>query len=303
MSWKANLVRIMTGIMKYDRKMAQKLTSPVRGPGAFVTDDFTKKVRVKTWDISGFRGVTINGSYPKNLHILMLPGGYYTLEAEPRHREIAERFALRDHMRVSVLEYPLTPEYSATDTHHVLLEAYERLVEEYPEDRFFLIGDSSGGGLALAFLQQLRDMGTLPMPVRTAVVSPWLDISLSNPMIKIARKTDRILPVEELQVVGEHYRGSLHSEDPLVSPIYGDWNHLGPVLIFAGTEEIMTPDCELLMERAKTLEGTELIFKKADKMIHDWILLRIKEADVTLDLIAAFFLEILEEKKETTQRI
>ena len=82
-------------------------------------------------------------------------------------------------MKVSVFQYPLSPEYTAVDVRIILMEAYERLVREYPEDMFFLFGDSSGGGLALAFLQELRDRGWLSMPARTAMVSPWLDISLT----------------------------------------------------------------------------------------------------------------------------
>lgn len=44
--------------------MAENLQNPPRNTGALDIVRFTKKVRVKNWDIRGFKGVTINGSYP-----------------------------------------------------------------------------------------------------------------------------------------------------------------------------------------------------------------------------------------------
>lgn len=289
MSLKVKMSGFFARTGKADRKMALDLEHPKRGSTALDLMNFSKKVRVKTWNINGFYGVTVNGSYPKNSHILMLPGGAYTLEPSERIRQIAELFALEEQMRVSVFQYPLSPEYTALTAHQCLVQAYTRLVLEYPEDQFYLFGDFSGGGLALSYLQELRDMGTLPMPKRTAVVSPWLDITLSNPKIKIAQKTDYILPLEELRAAGKRYCGTLEEDNPFVSPIHGDWNHLGPILIFSGTEEILTPDCELLAEKASKLEETEIIYKKGAGMFHNWIMVPCKETDATLELISLFF--------------
>lgn len=291
MSFKMEMEKFFAKMGKADKKMALDLEQPKRGTGELELLRFTKKVRVKTWDADGFCGVTINGSYTKNAHILMLPGGAYTLEPTGRSREIAEYFAMEERMRVSIFQYPLAPEYTALTAHQCLIKAYTGLICGYPDDEFYLFGDFSGGGLALSFLQELRDMGNLPMPVKTAVVSPWLDISLNNPRIKIAKKTDPVLPVDALKAAGARYCGPLEPDHPFVSPIFGDWNHLGPILIFSGTEEILTPDCELLAERAGTLEGTELIYKKGAGMPHNWIMTASKETEATLELISSFFQE------------
>lgn len=291
MSLKAKMSKFFARMEKADKKMALELEQPKRGSGELDIGRFTKKVRVKTWNVDGFYGVTVNGSYTKNTHIFMLPGGAYTLEPTGRSREIAEYFAKEEQMRVSIFQYPLAPEYTALTAHQCLLNAYDRLTGEYPADEFYLFGDFSGGGLALSFLQELRDMGNMPMPVKTAVVSPWLDITLSNPRIKIAQKTDYILPVEALKAAGARYCGPLEPEHPFVSPIHGDWNHLGPILIFSGTEEVLTPDCELLAEKAGALEGTEIIYKKGAGMVHNWIMTASKETDATLELISSFFQE------------
>ncbi|WP_312432132.1 alpha/beta hydrolase [Lacrimispora sp.] len=291
MSMKTEMARFAAGLKKADKKMALELEQPPRGTGALTQEQFTKKVRVKTWNIDGFPGVTINGSYSKTAHILMLTGGAYTLEPSERYREMAEYFAIEKQVKVTIPSCPLAPEYTALDAHRYLVRVYSWLTAEYPEDEFFLFGDFSGGGLALSFLQELRDMGNLPMPVRTAVVSPWLDIALNNPKIKIMKKTDPILPVEALKEAGARYCGPLEPDHPFVSPLYGNWDQLGQILIFSGTDEILTPDCELLAEKAGKFKGTEIIYKKGAKMVHNWILIPSKEADATLELIIAFFLE------------
>lgn len=289
MSLKIQMTKFLAGIGNAEKKIEAELAAPPRGGNVIDRDHFTRKVRVEEWSVDGFGGVTINGSYTSQKHILMLPGGAYSLEPSLRYLEISEYFAISQHMKVTIPFCPLSPEYTALAVHQYLLQVYSRLVKEYPKDEFFLVGDFSGGGLALSFLQELRDRKNLPLPVKTAVISPWLDITLDNPMIKIAKKGDRLLPVGALKKTGIRYCGPLASDHPFVSPLYGDWDHLGKILVFSGTEDIMTPDCDLLAEKAGGLDGTELVYKKGAGMIHDWILIPCRETDATLDLISAYF--------------
>ncbi|MGW7642324.1 alpha/beta hydrolase fold domain-containing protein [Streptomyces decoyicus] len=44
------------------------------------------------------------------------------------------------------------------------------------------MGDSPGGGMALAIPQRLRDTGGRP-PDRLVLIAPWLDITLGNPAV------------------------------------------------------------------------------------------------------------------------
>lgn len=289
MSVKIQMIKFLAGIGNAEKKMEAKLAAPPRGGNKIDREHFTRKVRVKEWYTDGFGGITVNGSYTSRKHILLLPGGAYTLEPSLRYVNISEYFALSQRMKVTIPFCPLSPEHNVLEVHQYLLHVYSSLIKEYPEDEFFFMGDFSGGGLALSFIQELRDIHDLPMPVKTAVISPWLDIALDNPMIKIAKKGDHLLPKEALKEAGIRYCGPLLSDHPFVSPIYGDWNHLGKILIFSGTEDIMTPDCELLAERAGSLDGTELVYKKGAGMIHDWILVPCRETDATLELISNYF--------------
>lgn len=291
MSLKIQMTKFLAGFGNAEKKMEAELLAPKRGGNVIDRDHYNRKIRVKEWTVDGFSGVTINGSYTSQKHILMLPGGAYSLEPSSRYLELSEYFALSHQMKVTIPFCPLSPEYTALEVHQYLLHVYSRLIKEYREDQFFFWGDFSGGGLALSFLQELRDNKNLPLPAKTAVISPWLDITLENPLIKIAKKADVLLPVETLRETGIRYRGSLASDHPFVSPIYGDWDNLGKILIFSGTEDIMTPDCDLLAEKAGSFKGTELIYKKGAGMFHNWILIPCRETDATLDLIASYFLD------------
>lgn len=46
--------------------------------------------------------------------------------------------------------YPLTPEFCAQDTFDMLIGAYRHLTKKMSIDRLVVVGDSTGGGLALS---------------------------------------------------------------------------------------------------------------------------------------------------------
>jgi len=58
--------------------------------------------------------------------------------------------------------------------------SYDRLTNQYPDDRFIFMGDSAGGGLALAFAQKLLDENAAIQPIKSILFSPWLDLSMQN---------------------------------------------------------------------------------------------------------------------------
>jgi acetyl esterase/lipase len=48
--------------------------------------------------------------------------------------------------------------------------------------KIVIAGDSAGGGLSLALLTLIRDVG-LPMPAGAVLISPWVDLTHSFPSI------------------------------------------------------------------------------------------------------------------------
>jgi acetyl esterase/lipase len=81
---------------------------------------------------------------------------------------------------VHVPTYGLAPQHTAREAHDFLSALFERVSATGPT---YVIGDSSGGGLALAATQAWVESGGVP-PTGLTLIAPWLDIALRNPDIE-----------------------------------------------------------------------------------------------------------------------
>lgn len=88
------------------------------------------------------------------------------------------------------------------------------------------MGDSSGGGLAFGFAMMLRDE-KISQPNQIILLSPWLDITMSNNDILEIDKKDKILGVKSLQMAGKLYADTLDLRNYRASPIFGDVSGIG----------------------------------------------------------------------------
>lgn len=171
MSLSSNILFYTMKIINGKKISAKSLYRPKRGINKLSTAKFGKHFHTVTQDINGFKIVTIKAKNNNctNKHIIFLHGGAYTLEALSTHRKMIEKLCNNHHLTVSCINYPLSPEYQSEITLHILHESYKFLISKYTDDEFCLFGDSSGGGLALAFLQQLKEKNIKPFPTKTVL--------------------------------------------------------------------------------------------------------------------------------------
>jgi len=262
--------------------------NPKRNKGKVTFKKFNKKINVKSFKIEGFQAITISTKQSTNKHLVYLHGGAYVIQASKAHRKLIEKFATNYNFRVTFIDYPLAPENTYKTTHRVLLAIYKKLIKLYPNDEFILIGDSAGGGLALAFAQVLRDKRIKPFPSKTILLSPWLDISMSNEQIAEYESKDNILPVEGLKYTAKLYSGGDNLQNPLLSPIFGNMNNLGDILLFFGTKEVFYPDCIELTDKINNSDSTTVNCVIGEGMMHDWIIFSSPETDTTIKIISDF---------------
>lgn len=232
----------------------------IKGP--YLTDSDT---------VDGFRLLTVRKENSSNGHFYFMHGGGYTLEPIGAHRTIMLRLVNLGY-KVTYIDYPLCPEYTAEKTNSVSLAGYIKLTEKYPDDTFYFIGDSSGGGLAVSLLMQLRDAGFEKRPAKTVLLSPWLDVTEENEQIPEYEKRDSSLSAVLLKTTGEKYAGSLGPEHPFVSPLYGHLDNLGSLLLFFSETEIMYPDCMKFIDLANTAKGTQTSSFVEKKASHDYLM-------------------------------
>ena len=127
------------------------LNNPKRNTNVISTARFKKKLNVEKVEIDGFNLLTMRTAEATNKHIIFLHGGAYVAEAVKGHRYLIEKLALPNAFKVSFIDYPLAPENRFTSTLVLRAKAYREIIHSYPRDTIFLLGDSAGGGLALAF--------------------------------------------------------------------------------------------------------------------------------------------------------
>ncbi len=227
-----------------------------------------------------------NSNIHEKKHIVFFHGGGYSFEASKGHFLFMRNIIKELECFLSFMEYPLAPEYSAVEVGAWSLKSYEQLVTKYPKHSFILMGDSAGGGLALALSMLIRDKG-IKQPEKIILYSPWLDIGLTNSNFIKYKKRDFILDIEKLKEIGGIYRQELEVDNPLVSPIFGNLNNLGQIAIFYGTEEIFYPDCAEISNKTQ-LVGTSISSFVYEKMQHDWVIFPIIEAVKALEETVLF---------------
>ena len=183
--------------------------------------------------------------------------------------------------------YPKAPAHTAVEIQQMLIDRYLYIVrgKGIPAENVVFVGDAAGGGLALAILQKLRYLA-LPMPKQAFLISPWLDITNSNPEMEEIQPNDPVLNIEKLAFKGEKYAGDLDLTHPTVSPIYGDLSGLPKLTVFAGTREIFCADVKKLREIAedKNLDIDVHIYKN---QMHFFVGLPIPEGEEAIGIIAS----------------
>jgi acetyl esterase/lipase len=223
---------------------------------------------------------------PSDFHVVFFHGGGYAHESSINHFLMINKFVNLSNCRVTFVEYPLVPEANVHQTLSMVKETYALLVDQYPDHRFVIMGDSAGGGLALALSMLIRDL-KMKQPEKIVLMSPWLDISMTNPDIHLYDERDLILNLESLEDVGSRYAADLPKDDFRVSPIYGDLNHLGEILVLYGTDEVLKPDCDKFCQM-QNLKGTHINCSVYEEMQHDWVIMPLPEQEDALAEISEF---------------
>jgi len=214
-------------------------------------------------------------------HIIFLHGGAYTAEAGSFHWRLIKDIIKNTSYKLSFINYPLAPENNYRVAHEMVSQAYNKLNGLNPNDDFILMGDSAGGGFCLSLAQTLRNRNISKLPVKMVLLSPWLDLSMSNPDIAGLERKDLLLDAESLRICARYFAGDSDLKEAIVSPLYGDMQNLNSIGIFVGTYEILLPDCRKLRMKLED-SNTTFVYKEYEGMQHDWMIFPIKERNVLI---------------------
>ncbi|MEO8410978.1 MAG: alpha/beta hydrolase [Propionivibrio sp.] len=210
--------------------------------------------------------LTATDSPPRAM--LYLHGGGYFMGSLASYRRRAVRLSYRCRAEVFVPAYRLSPEH----THPAALDdalAAWRYARKATAGRPLLVtGDSAGGGLALALLLRLRDLSEA-LPHAGVLLSPWTDLTASGDSVETNRERDRWFTKSHLCNWARHVVGEADARLPYLSPVFGDMSGLPPLLLMAGSDELLLDDARRVHCAARRAGVAAELLVGTD-MQHDW---------------------------------
>ena len=212
--------------------------------------------------------LTWNGSENPYV-ILQLHGGGYMSGLQGQYRKMAGLYAeISSGAAVLSVDYRLAPEYPFPAALEDAVAAYKWLRDKgYESDRIIVVGDSAGGGLALALCLYAKDHG-LPLPAGIITMSPWTDVSLSGASYEENYTIDPLFGNSKENMLYQcSYIGNANPKNPYLSPLFGDFEGFPPMLMQVGAYEVLLDDTRAAAKKARA-EGVKVRCSVYDGMFH-----------------------------------
>jgi acetyl esterase/lipase len=258
--------------------------------GAMVPLD--DSVEVEPGDLGGVAGDWLTpAAADEGRIVLYFHGGGYNIGSAESHRSMLTHLATRARARVFATDYRLAPESPYPAAVDDALAAYRGLLSTGADpSRVVVAGDSAGGGLALALLVRLRDAAE-PLPAGALALSPWTDLSGSNPSIAANDGLDIMLGRPLLDHWAASYLDGTAPTDPGASPLHADLTGLPPVFVQVGDTEVLLVDGARFAAKADAA-GVDVTLEVEPDMFHVWAFFAgiVPESDAALDSAAAWIL-------------
>jgi monoterpene epsilon-lactone hydrolase len=193
--------------------------------------------------------ITVDGIEPRHV-VLYFHGGVYVIGDAFLAADLASQVGRRTGAKVISMDYRLAPEHPYPAAVDDALAAYRALLDNgmAPSDIVFA-GESAGGGLAVVTMVNARDHG-LPLPAGAYVMSPYADLTLAGTTMETKREVDPLFTRELLQARVTDYTAGQDASLGLISPIFADLSGLPPLIIQAGSHELLLDDAVRLAGQA-----------------------------------------------------
>ena len=225
--------------------------------------------------IAGVRAEVVSSRAPGSQRtVIHFHGGGYCLGSASEARSWAAHLSAQTGCRVVLPEYRLAPEDpypAALEDARAVMKALSGEVGGSKPGSLLVSGDSAGGGLALALVLSMREEGQ-ELPAGCILLSPWLDLGRDRRAIPDLVRRDVLLNPDWIDACARAYADPSAWAGHLVSPLCATPSGLPPLLVQAGTEELLAPDAELLAARAAAA-GVDVTYTRWPRMWHDFALL------------------------------
>ncbi|MFD9789516.1 alpha/beta hydrolase [Streptomyces sp. NPDC059070] len=227
---------------------------------------------------------------PRAGTILYFHGGGFVFGSPETALSLTGHLVARTGLQSYSLDYRLAPEHPFPAALDDTLSAYRNLLDSGTDpSTIAFAGDSAGGGLTITTCLAARDAG-LPLPAAVVAFSPGLDATRTGESMHTKEGIDPIFTRAALERTGAMYLAGADPHQPLLSPaVLADLTGFPPLLIQAGTNEILLDDSTRLATRARAA-GVDVILDITADVPHVFQSFAgiLDEADEALDRAALF---------------
>lgn len=195
-------------------------------------------------------------------YVVFLHGGGFIHEIVRAHWKFIAHLNRKAGARCVVPIYPLVPHATVKDVVPATGELLRQVLHEAGDAKVLVVGNSAGACLALAAAQWLRDTYHL-QPNGLVLISPGLDASVGRPEQQAIAAVDPVQDVPGVRECGRLWAGELGVAHPFASPLKGDMAQLAPMLVFAGTHDLLYPDSVELEAKARAAGTPVTLYLRA----------------------------------------
>lgn len=216
--------------------------------------------------------------------VVYIHGGGYVQPIAKQHWDLITKLARETNSRFEVVCYGLSPAYKVDSALQLLDKVRTQLPNSKP---IVLMGDSAGGGLALAIAQ--RDWKFVS---KLILISPWVDSEFAAETMMF-EKRDPWLSASSLRYIATVWSGVASWERKEVSPLRYSMQGLPPTCLYVGDYELFYPDVMKLAELMKQA-GVEVSMDFQPGGMHVYPLIPSPEGIRAMGVIKAQLLAVSE---------
>lgn len=253
----------------------------------------TRDIHYRELNIEGLYAewVSVNRAHMKKYVILHCHGGGYSTGSSLYARTLTSKLAESTSMDVLCFDYRLAPEHPYPAAPEDAMKVWDYLMLlGYGARDIILTGDSAGGNLALSLVLKLKEQGRL-LPRGIVLMSPWTDLTSSGKSFEAKAEVDPVLDRDYIDRMVAAYAPDMDLKQPLISPLFGDFEGFPPVYIQAGENEILLSD-SLRLHQALVDANVSVKMDTYKGMWHVFQMSPVKAAREAMDKNAEFIYDI-----------
>lgn len=232
----------------------------------------TKRVEISKNELAGLDCLFVEPKTgaDKNRMILFLHGGGYIIGSPEGYKALIAEVSVSANCLVIAPDYRLAPEAVFPAPQTDCLAVAQACVAEYQGRLLSIVGDSAGGGLAIATtLSLIEEAAPQQAPVDSLVlISPWVD-PLAEGGSMIANADHDFLTAPFLQKGFEALMQGQDQHDPRVNFSEADLSSLPRTLVQYGTGELFCDQIQAFVQRAKA-QGADIQAQPYADQCHDF---------------------------------